>query len=138
MRALSEESSESFAQDAPRVGHCAWNELRAPDPAAALAFYAAIFGWEVAERMDMGPEGFYEMLRNPPQTSLLGAAMAAGDLPPGWIFYFRVPDIGAAAERIAATGGKVIFGPMEVPGGEFVLNGLDPQGARFALVGKKV
>jgi predicted enzyme related to lactoylglutathione lyase len=32
------------------------------------------------------------------------------------------------------AGGKVLIGPQEVPGGSWIANGLDPQGALFALV----
>jgi predicted enzyme related to lactoylglutathione lyase len=31
----------------------------------------------------------------------------------------------------------VVNGPMEIPGGEFVLQGVDPQGAMFSLIGKR-
>jgi uncharacterized protein len=31
----------------------------------------------------------------------------------------------------------VVNGPMEVPGGEWIINGIDPQGAMFSLVGPK-
>ena len=31
-------------------------------------------------------------------------------------------------------GGSVMMGPMEVPGGAWILNCLDPQGAYFSLV----
>ncbi|WP_138468782.1 VOC family protein [Poseidonocella sp. HB161398] len=137
MRGSSGETSESFAQDAPRAGHCAWNELHSTDPAAALAFYAGVFGWEEADRMEMGPAGTYQMLRNPPHATMLGAVMPAGEAPPGWVFYFRVPDIDVAAALIAETGGQVVLAPMEIPGGEYVLNALDPQGALFALIGKR-
>jgi hypothetical protein len=31
----------------------------------------------------------------------------------------------------------VLHGPIEIPGGDYSMNGLDPQGAAFALVGKR-
>ena len=40
----------------------------------------------------------------------------------------------AAVERIKAGGGQVLNGPMEVPGGGWVLNAVDPQGALFSLL----
>ena len=43
----------------------------------------------------------------------------------------------AAAAAIPAQGGKVLHGPMEVPGGDWIVNGMDPQGAMFALVAPK-
>ena len=49
----------------------------------------------------------------------------------------RVRTINAAAERVKANGGKILNGPMEVPGGDWVLNALDPQDAAFSLHAKK-
>jgi uncharacterized protein len=54
-------------------------------------------------------------------------------LPNAWLLYFRVPDIDAAGERVKAAGGQVLHGPMEVPGGGFIVQAMDPQGAMFAL-----
>ncbi|MCA0997981.1 VOC family protein [Alloyangia pacifica] len=138
MHGASDEPSQAFAQDAPREGHCAWNELRTPDPSAALEVYAACFGWEKTDSMDMGPAGSYDMLRNPPHASLLGAMMSSGDMPPQWLFYFRVADIDKAAAYIDHNGGEMLMGPQEIPGGEYILNARDPQGAVLALIGKRV
>ena len=44
-----------------------------------------------------------------------------------------VPDITAAIERIKANGGQILNGPMEVPGGDWIVNAADPQGAAFSL-----
>jgi len=54
---------------------------------------------------------------------------------PCWNHYFWVPSIAAAQSAIAAGGGQVINGPMEVPGGDWIVQGIDPQGAMFSLVG---
>jgi predicted enzyme related to lactoylglutathione lyase len=37
---------------------------------------------------------------------------------------------------VKAAGGTVSMGPHEVPGGDMIIIGNDPQGAEFALVGK--
>jgi hypothetical protein len=34
---------------------------------------------------------------------------------------------------VKANGGKILNGPMEVPGGDWVVNCMDPQGAAFSL-----
>jgi predicted enzyme related to lactoylglutathione lyase len=57
--------------------------------------------------------------------------------PTAWALYFSVPDVDAAADTVKASGGQVINGPMDVPGGGRILNGIDPQGAHFALHQKK-
>jgi predicted enzyme related to lactoylglutathione lyase len=88
--------------------------------------------------MDMGPMGEYPMYKNGEQHPfMLGGMMKKPDEVPVsmWSYYFRVPDIDAAAKSITGNGGQVLNGPMEVPGDEYVINGLDPQGAMFSVVG---
>jgi predicted enzyme related to lactoylglutathione lyase len=58
----------------------------------------------------------------------------AGPPMPVWSYYFNVPDIDAAVQRVTASGGQVLMGPQEVPGGSQIIQGMDPQGAMFALV----
>jgi predicted enzyme related to lactoylglutathione lyase len=48
-----------------------------------------------------------------------------------------VDDVDAAIERAKAGGGQIINGPMQVPGGSWIAQALDPQGAMFALAGKR-
>jgi len=52
---------------------------------------------------------------------------------PYWLMYFNVPDIDSALRRIADGGGKIMMGPHQVPGGNWIVQGADPQGALFAL-----
>lgn len=129
-------SSMAFAATEPMAGHCAWNELATSDPEAALNFYHDLFGWEKDEEMDMGPMGTYTMLRH---DFMIGAMMNKPDEMPvsAWTYYFRVPDIDAAVDTIKAKGGQILVEPMEIPGGDFSLNAMDPQGAAFALVGQR-
>ena len=54
-----------------------------------------------------------------------------------WNFYFCVDSIGAAVQRVESSGGKVMNGPMQVPGGGWIITGQDPQGAVFSLVASK-
>jgi predicted enzyme related to lactoylglutathione lyase len=53
-----------------------------------------------------------------------------------WLYYFNIGDVDAAAERVKAAGGQILEGPTEVPGGR-VARCTDPQGAMFALIGKR-
>jgi hypothetical protein len=53
----------------------------------------------------------------------------------GWLHYFNVAAVDAAADRVRAAGGQALNGPMQVPGGSWILPCMDPQGAMFALVG---
>jgi predicted enzyme related to lactoylglutathione lyase len=113
----------------------AWNELSTSDPVAARRFYGEQFGWTTENFMPMGDHGEYRFIDHHGLT--LGAiAGSMGDQPTHWRFYFRVPSIGHAKDKVEAHGGKVLMGPMEVPGGDHIVIGMDPQGAEFALVGK--
>jgi hypothetical protein len=53
--------------------------------------------------------------------------------PPNWLSYVRVGDVKSSVGRVKELGGTVLNGPMEVPGGDWVAQCLDPQGAAFAL-----
>jgi len=57
--------------------------------------------------------------------------------PAGWNFAFGVRDIEEAAAKIEAGGGTVQYGPVEVPGGDWVVMASDPQGAAFMAVGPR-
>jgi uncharacterized protein len=140
MKGASDEESHSFAATAPKVGHCAWNELASSDPEGAKAFYTSQFGWTQDGEMDMGPMGKYEFLKASGDRFAVGGLWkSTPDMPASmWSFYFRVPDIDAAVATIKAEGGQVWQDPIEIPGGDFSINGADPQGAAFGLVGPRV
>jgi uncharacterized protein len=123
--------STCFAHGTP--GHIGWNELYARDRETAFAFYAQECGWEKSDAIDMGAMGIYQLFKT--GDVVLGGMMTNTNPPqPMWCFYFNVPDINAAKARVEAGGGTVLNGPMQVPGGQFVLQALDPEGAAFGLV----
>ena len=124
-------TSTAFAYDTPMDGHCAWNELATSDPDAAVRFYTGEFGWRQEGEMDMGPMGTYQFMHH--GEKMIGAVMPKPDEMPVslWSYYFRVPDIDAAVETIKASGGQVMHGPDEIPGGDFSLSATDPQGRAF-------
>lgn len=116
--------------------NCGWHELYAGDgEASAIDFYGGQFGWTTESVMDMGPMGQYRLFAAGGEGAIGGMMDRPAQMPvSAWQYYFNVDAIDAAAERVAAQGGQVIMGPMEVPNGMWVLQGVDPQGAHFALV----
>lgn len=54
-----------------------------------------------------------------------------------WTYYFRVPEIDAAAGKIEEEGGQILQPPIQIPGGDYSMTAKDPQGAIFALVGAR-
>lgn len=130
------------------AGRICWRELMAGDGAAAFDFYADQFGWTLAETLDMGEMGQYRIFATgdaPSGADATGSDRAGGIMtnpaqspaPPHWRFYFGVDDIDAAKSRIETAGGQVLMGPHEVPGGAWIVQAFDPQGALFAVVGPK-
>ncbi len=119
-------------------GRVGWHELMAGDLDKAWDFYSKTFGWtkDMAVDMSEGGMGTYQtfgvrggdmiggMMTNPPDAPM----------PPFWGYYFVVEGLDAAGKRVTDGGGQIAMGPMEVPGGAWILNCIDPQGAFFSLV----
>lgn len=126
-------------EGAAEVGEGSWHELMTTDAAAAMTFYSELFGWQASETMDMGEMGKYHMFNRP--HGMIGGMMNTppemAQVPPNWGIYFRVSDLDGAIERIKANGGQILNGPMEVPGGDRIVNAMDPQGAAFSLHERK-
>lgn len=117
-------------------GTVGWNELHAVDGEAAFAFYAGLFGWTKDEAIPMGPAGVYQLFAN--GGPAIGGMMTKMDafMPVAtWIGYVNVDAIDAAAARATEAGGTIVHGPSEVPGGQWIAHGRDPQGALFAMIG---
>ena len=102
-----------------------------------LAFYSGLFGWTKAEAMPMGDMGVYQifaidgvpaggMMTKMPQSPV-----------PFWLYYFNVEALDPAIARAKNGGGQIANGPMEVPGGSWIAQCFDPQGAMFAMVAPK-
>ena len=114
---------------APPVGDFSWHELATTNPEAACAFYERLFGWRKTESMDMGPAGTYQMFG-------LGSGSVGGIFskpsqmpgPPAWLPYIRVEDSKQVAALAGALGGRIVNGPMEVPGGGWIAQGLAARG----------
>src|SRR5262245_26226375 len=116
-------------------GLIGWHELYSSlGQAAAFGFYSAQFGWETADLMDMGPMGKYRVFAA--DGVPMGGMMDKPENAPAsaWSFYINVDGIDAAIERIKSSGGQVLMGPHEVPGGSWIVQAMDPQGAAFALI----
>jgi predicted enzyme related to lactoylglutathione lyase len=129
------------AHDVATPGEFSWHELYTTDHEAAFAFYNAIAGWERLDEFDMGPMGKYLLWGLGGQQ--LGGMMTkpkgmktpdGREVPPSWLFYVTTGDLDAALARAKAKGARVLNGPMDVPGGQRIVQLMDPQGAAIALV----
>jgi len=121
---------------APGVGEFSWHELATSDPEAAVSFYSKLFGWGIGPKHDMGPEfGTYHLMLHGGEQFV--GIFKSPNVPTGWMCYVRVDDAGKAANAAKGAGGRVINGPMEVPGGDWIAQVLDPAGVMFAVHERK-
>jgi uncharacterized protein len=120
--------------DAP--GRVGWHELLAADWEKAFAFYSKLFGWRKAHA-DTGAVGTYQLFAAGGET--IGGMFTKPEMEPVpfWLYYFNVGDVDVAIRRAKAGGGQILDGPIEVPGKRWIARCTDPQGAIFALAGKR-
>jgi len=126
---------EMRALDPQTPGRFSWNELYSSlGDKAAFDFYSTQFGWETMHEMSMGEVGTYRIFGA--DGVQMGGMMRKPDEMPmsAWGFYINVEAIDAATERVKAGGGQILSGPAEAPGGSWIVQCLDPQGAHFSLV----
>lgn len=116
------------------VGRFSWHELMTSDYQKAFDFYSALFGWNRTTAMDMGGGNMYQLYGQ-------GEAQYGGmfnkmpgmeSMPPFWLIYIHVDDVGKAVETAKKNGAVVQRERMDIPGGTIAILG-DPQGAGFAL-----
>lgn len=121
--------------DPATPGAFSWHELYSSlGDKGAFDFYAGQFGWETLHEMDMGPMGTYRIFGRG-ETQMGGMMTKPAEMPSStWGYYISVDAIDAAIGRVNANGGTVRMGPIEVPGGSWIAQGVDPQGASFNLV----
>lgn len=113
-----------------------WIDLSTSDPAAAQAFYGALFGWSYTE-VPTGDQGVYimaakgdhvaaGMMQQAPQQAEMG-------IPPFWNTYVTCRDIEGTLGKVDAAGGSVMMPAMDVMDAGRMAVIVDPTGAVIAL-----
>ena len=123
---------ESSSSDCTQhLNSIAWNELITPDPAAAIQFYGALFGW-TTEPFGGGPNP-YTLFKHGDR--MFGGVMAPPrpGIPPHWLNYVAVADLEAAFEKAKSLGATVCVPPMDIGAAGRITILQDPQGAGFGL-----
>ena len=131
-----DKSQEQLAQpSAP--GHAVWRELLASDWGKSFPFYNQLLGWQKAGSFP-DPSGVYQEFSAGTET--IGGMLNSPEMQGFslWLYYFSVRDIGAAAKRVVAGGGQILYGPVTVPGHGRIVQGMDPQGAAFGLMDRRI
>jgi uncharacterized protein len=119
------------------VGHVGWHELLTDDVEKAFDFYSGKFGWTKGDALNMGEMGVYQLFAT--GANPVGGIMRRPPNAPGpfWNYYFAVSELDGTLSKVEKAGGKVVHPPTEVPGGAWIAQCFDPQGAFFSLVAAK-
>jgi predicted enzyme related to lactoylglutathione lyase len=116
------------------AGSFSWHELSTTDVAAALRFYGELFGWRKGPGHDMGTGmGVYQLFEHGGRQVGGMHAVQGPSTPPAWLSYVQVADADRTVAAAKAAGGRLLHGPMEVPGGSRIALFMDPQGGAFAV-----
>jgi predicted enzyme related to lactoylglutathione lyase len=110
-----------------------WHELATTDVGGALRFYGELFGWTKGAGHDMGAMGVYQIFER--FGSMVGGMcnVQGPATPPSWLSYVQVADSARAVAAAKGAGGRLLHGPVEVPGGNWIALFMDPQGGAFAV-----
>ena len=131
------ERSPQWSKQLGAPGHVSWHELHATGWEKAFAFYSELLGWQKADP-HVDSMGTYQQF-SAGKVAIGGMFTRSGASPLSlWLYYFNVFNIEAAADRVEARGGEILYGPVAVPGGARVVHCIDPQGAIFALIDRHV
>lgn len=134
-----ESLNNEWEKERPAPGHVCWCELLTNDINAAFDFYNQLFGWTIKTDMDMGGGEIYRLVScpNSPSESDYGFGgmfkMPSQGMHPAWSYYIAVADLDASLAAVVANGGKVLNGPMDVPGDDRVAQCVDAEGTHFGL-----
>lgn len=116
---------------AVKLNSIEWNELSAPDPAAAMAFYGDLFGWTTEKFESPGME--YSMWKTGDR--IFGGVMKTQQpgSPAYWLNYVSVADVAASLAKATSLGATVCLPTTDLGGAGIIAILQDPQGAMIGL-----
>lgn len=114
-----------------RPGTPSWVDLGVVDPDAAGAFYTALFGWTVLDRISESDDYRICLLRDHPVAGI--GAQEHTAIPPYWSTYISVADADATTALVKDAGGQVSVPPREATGFGRMAVFADPSGAPFSV-----
>ena len=114
------------------AGTPCWVDVSVDDVPKAIAFYQALFGWDIQLG---GPEvGGYSIAHQDGRiVAAVSPKMGAPDAPSVWTTYLASDDVDATAAKIKGAGGQLLAGPMDVMEEGRMAVAMDPAGAVFGL-----
>ncbi len=114
------------------AGTPCWVEVSADDVPRAVAFYRALFSWDI--RSDApGPGGYSIAHAGGRIVAAVSPKMGPAGPPSAWTTYLATDDIEASAAAIAAARGQLLTGPLDIAAEGRMAVARDPAGAAFGL-----
>lgn len=110
-----------------------WLDVSTTDPAASRDFYAGLLGWSF--RIDRDPDSghySYGCIGDVPVAGLAGLPAEPGQ-PIVWTLYLTSTSTAHTAAAVEQLGGRVLYGPVEIPEQGSMLVGADPTGATIGF-----
>jgi predicted enzyme related to lactoylglutathione lyase len=135
---INQQKQHPGAQLVNEPGAWNWNNLMTRDIDTAKDFYGKVFGWSALHN-DEAPDFIWMwQVEGQHWPEGLGGLMEMGtdmpaDAPPYWQIYLMVEDADKAVETTKSSGGRLVFGPLDLPSGK-VATLFDPQGAAFSII----
>jgi predicted enzyme related to lactoylglutathione lyase len=120
-----------------KIGTMAWLDLSVGNAEQVKSFYEDVIGWKT-ENISMGDYDDYAMLEPHNNEAVAGVCHAQGvnkDLPPAWLPYFLVADIGASITAVQANGGVLVTEIKSMGSDKYAVI-KDPAGAVCAIYQK--
>ena len=114
------------------AGTPCWVDVSVDDVPKAIAFYQALFGWDIELG---GPEvGGYSIAHQDGRiVAAISPKMAGPGAPTVWTTFLATDDADATAAKIKGAGGQLLAGPMDVMEEGRMAVAMDPAGAAFGL-----
>lgn len=114
-------------------GSPCWIDLTTHDLQASRDFYGGLFGWtfQVGRRSSTGHYLYAVKDRVPVAGFAEATGPAAG--PAAWSLYLATHDAQVISRAVPTRGGRLLYGPREVPGQGTMLIAADPTGATIGF-----
>jgi predicted enzyme related to lactoylglutathione lyase len=119
----------------PSCGRFIWHDLAAADPAAAVQFYSAVFGWAATTQHANGGT-FLRLQSNGHDVGSMYALSRKErehGVPSHWTPYVAVDCIEETVRRVEDAGGTILVQPFEVEGAARIALIADAGGAVLGL-----
>lgn len=108
-------------------------EILADDPRKVAAFYADVFGWEVAT-WDDGDQTYWLVTTGPEDTPGINGGIMHRHFDQAVINTLEIESLDESLKQVEAAGGRLVHGPEEVPGIGLHAYCADPEGNLFGML----